>query len=66
MHARTKTGVLKMPATEEKLKLVKLQLPESAHDEFRVLAAKERTNMAILARRLILDYIERKREEGSK
>ena len=64
--ARKKAEVPKMPTTADELRVVRLQLPEAKHDEFRILAAKERTNMAILARRVVLEYIERKRKEGPK
>lgn len=55
-----------MPATAEELRLVRLQLPAAEHKEFRKLAAEEETNMAILARRVILDYIASKRKSGAK
>lgn len=62
--ARKKTEKPKMPATEEaiEMKAVRLYLTRDVHDEFRVLAAKERTNMAILARRVIEEYVVSKRE----
>lgn len=53
-------------AVEAALRLVRLQLPPAEHKEFRKLAAEEETNMALLARRVILDYIARKRKEMSK
>jgi hypothetical protein len=67
--ARKKTEAPKMPtptATTEELRIVRLQLPATKHDEFRILAAKRRTNMALLARRVILDYIEQERKGTSK
>ncbi len=62
--ARKKTEALKMPTATDELRLVRLQLPPAEHKEFRKLAAEEETNMALLARRVILEYIERKRKEG--
>jgi hypothetical protein len=64
--ARKKTEAPKMPTATGELRLVRLQLPASAHKEFRKLAAAEETNMAILARRVVMEYIERKLKEGSK
>lgn len=56
----------KMTATEDELKVVRLALPESHHDEFRIMAAREKTNMAILARRIVMEWIDRQRKGGSK
>jgi hypothetical protein len=64
--ARKKAEAPKMPTTVDELRLVRLQLPAAEHKEFRKLAAEEETNMALLARRVILEYIARKRREGSK
>jgi hypothetical protein len=64
--ARKKTEAPKMPTATDELRLVRLQLPATAHKEFRKLAAEEETNMAILARRVILEYIARRRKEMSK
>jgi hypothetical protein len=63
--ASKKTGTPKMPAIEE-LRVVRLALPPQDHKEFRKLAAAEETNMALLARRIVQEYIARKRKEGSK
>lgn len=52
-----------MPATADELRLVRLQLPPAEHKEFRKLAADEETSMALLARRLVLEYIARRRKE---
>lgn len=46
-----------------KLWVIRLALPREAHREFRQWAAGEETNMALLARRIILDAIERRRRE---
>jgi len=64
--ARKKTEAPKMPTATEELRLVRLQLPAAEHKEFRKLAAEEETNMALLARRVILEYIARRRKEISK
>jgi hypothetical protein len=59
--ARTKTGT-----TEVELRVVRLALPPEDHREFRKLAAAEETNMALLARRIIQDWIARQRKAGGK
>jgi hypothetical protein len=64
--ARKKTGRTEMPATEAELRVVRLALPPDDHREFRKLAAAEETNMALLARRVIQDYIARHRKGGGK
>jgi hypothetical protein len=64
--ARKKMEASMMPIASEELRLVRLQLPASAHKEFRKLAAEDETNMALLARRVILEYITRRRKEMSK
>jgi hypothetical protein len=56
----------KMEATETELRVVRLALPPEDHREFRKLAAAEETNMALLARRIVREYIARRRQEGSK
>lgn len=55
--ARKKTEAPKVPATEIELRVVRLALPPEDHKEFRKLAAAEETNMALLARRIIQEYI---------
>jgi hypothetical protein len=64
--ARKKTGPTKMQATETELRVVRLALPPEDHREFRKLAAAEETNMALLARRVIQEYIARQRKGGGK
>lgn len=64
--ARKKTEKPEMPATEAELRVVRLALPPEDHKEFRKLAAEEETNMALLARRIIQEYIARRRKERSK
>jgi hypothetical protein len=62
--ARKKTEAPKMPTATDELRIVRLQLPAAEHKEFRKLAAAEETNMALLARRVIQEYIARKLKEG--
>jgi hypothetical protein len=66
--ARKKTEATRMPATEVEavLRVVRLALPPEDHKLFRKLAAGEETNMAILARRIVQEFIARKRKEGAK
>jgi hypothetical protein len=61
-----KKAETKMPTTAEEMRLVRLELPASVHREFRMLAASEETHMALLARRIIVEYVERKAKEGRK
>jgi hypothetical protein len=60
-------GGKKMPmvAAETELKLVRLGLPESVHRQFRVEAAKENVSMAAMARRLVEEWVA-KRKAGAK
>ena len=57
--ARKTTEEPPMPAieVETELKAVRLYIAQDLHDEFRVIAAKKRTNMAILAREIIEEYV---------
>lgn len=55
-----------MPATGAALRVVRLALPPEDHREFRKLAAAEETNMALLARRIVQEYIARRRKDGSR
>jgi hypothetical protein len=58
--ARKTTGSKKMPAhAEMELRSVRLQLPVEEHKKLRRLAADNDTNMAVLVRRIVLDYIGR-------
>jgi hypothetical protein len=60
---KTKTPPPKGTTTE--LRTVRLELPRDEHKVFRKLAAEEETNMALLARRIILDYIARQQKKGA-
>ena len=53
-----------MPVIKDALKLVRLELPPAYHRDLRVVAAKQETTMAVLARRLIQEYIDQQRKAG--
>lgn len=57
--ATKKTGARPVPVTttEEKLKAVRLYLPADQHKKLRRLAADCETNMALMARRIVLEYL---------
>jgi hypothetical protein len=57
LMARKKTGDSTMPATRQELRAVRLYLPAEVHKKFRRLAADEETNMALLARKIVQDYV---------
>jgi hypothetical protein len=54
----------KMSATKPLLKLVRLELPSDYHRDLRVIAAKQETTMAILARKLMIGYVDQQRKAG--
>jgi hypothetical protein len=55
---RVKKGKPDMPATAQtELRSIRLQISASDQKKFRLLAVQADTNMAILARKLVLDYI---------
>ena len=62
--ARKKTERANMPATEVEMKFVRLQLPTDDHKKLRRLAADEETNMAILARTIVQEYLARHTPKG--
>jgi hypothetical protein len=47
------------------LRLVRLHLPAAEHKEFRKLAAEGETYMALLARKIVREWIAHQREGGS-
>ena len=49
-----------MVITEEKLRAVRLELPEPVHKLLRLEAAKQDTSLAALARTAVEDYLKRK------
>lgn len=53
--------VEKMVATEKEVMFVRLALPIGTHDQFRVAAAENRTTMAELARKLVEDYLAKRK-----
>jgi hypothetical protein len=56
----------KVQATQVELKLVRLELPPEEQRKLRMLAASENTSMAILARRIVLEYIASHALKGAK
>jgi hypothetical protein len=64
---RAQTGGRKMPAVVERsgLKLIRLELPPDVQLQFRVEAAKEGLSMAAMARRLVEEWMA-KRKAGAK
>jgi hypothetical protein len=64
--ARKKTEQDPMPGTETQpdLRAVRLYLPADDHRKLRRMAADEETNMAILARRIVQDYIAKNAPKG--
>jgi hypothetical protein len=63
---RASTEGKKMPTAtlDSSLKLVRLELPESVHKQFRVEAAKEGVSMAAMARRLVEEWVVRRKAGG--
>jgi hypothetical protein len=57
--ARKKTEKKPVQATELEMRFVRLQLPIEEHKKLRRLAADKDTNMALLAREVVLAYIEK-------
>jgi hypothetical protein len=54
------------PAAGEKMKLVRLNLPERDHDALRIVAAKAKTSMAGFVRPLVDRAIEPEKKGGKK
>lgn len=65
--ARKKTEKTPMPATDTaaEMKAVRLYLPADVQQRLRVLAAEEGTNMALMARKIVMEYVA-KRPRGEK
>jgi predicted HicB family RNase H-like nuclease len=60
--ARKKTeGKPDMPATEEKLRAVRLELPEDVHKLLRLEAARQDASLGELARQYVTDALKRPR-----
>jgi hypothetical protein len=63
--ARAKTkGAEKVIATEIEGKSIRLELPPDVHQHFRVEAAKEGMSMAAVARRLVEEYLAKRKSKG--
>lgn len=58
-------GAEKMPATAEpKTKPVRVDLDPAVHQQFRVEAAKEGLSMAAMAKRLVDDWVAKRKAGG--
>jgi hypothetical protein len=57
-----------MPATQAQpaLRAVRLYLPVEDHKKLRRLAADNDTNMALMARKIVMDHLARLQQSGSK
>jgi hypothetical protein len=64
--ARKKTEKNPMPATQTEMRFVRLQLPADDHKKLRRLAADNDTNMAVLARQIVQEYIAQHTKGGGK
>ena len=55
-----------MPTTQAQpdLRAVRLYLPKEHHKMLRKLAADEETNMALMARRIVMDYLDKHGPKG--
>jgi len=64
--ARKKTENPPMPAVEEEveMKAVRLYLPEDAHWALRKMAAEHKTNMAMMARQIVMEYLAKHTRKG--
>jgi hypothetical protein len=67
MARKQTTGGKTVPATAtpDQVRAVRLELPLDLHKQFRIEAAKEDTSMAAIARRLVEEWMS-KRKTGSK
>lgn len=64
-HCR-KPDLLDQLHEEDKGRFVRLQLPVEEHRKLRRLAADEDTNMALLTRRIVLEYLAKHTPKGGK
>lgn len=62
--ARKKPEKKDVPATQAALKLVRLEIPPEYHRDLRIIAAKQETTMAVLARRVMQEFIDQQRKAG--
>jgi ParG len=61
MARRQTKGKTPVIATDEEVKSVRLELPESVHREFRVEVAKEGMSMAAMAKQLVEEWLAKRR-----
>jgi hypothetical protein len=54
-----------MPATEQEMRSVRLYLPAEEHKKLRRVAADNETNMALMARKIVIDYLAAHGPKGS-
>jgi hypothetical protein len=64
--ARKKVETPKMPVTEAKpeLKIVRLELPREYHRLLRMAAAADETNMALMARKFVMEALDKRKGGG--
>ena len=64
--ARKSTEKAEMPATKNPsaLKIVRLELPREYHRLLRMAAAADETNMALLARKFVMEALDRRKGGG--
>ena len=55
-----------MPTTQAEMRAVRLYLPLEDHRKLRRLAADNDTNMALMARKIVMDHLARVSREGRK
>jgi hypothetical protein len=65
MARKSPKGSKNVPVTEVEVRAVRLELPLNLHKEFRIEAAKEDASMAAIARKLVEEWMA-KRKAGSK
>jgi hypothetical protein len=54
-----------VPATQTEMRFVRLQLPEDDHKKLRRMAADRETNMALLAREVVQEFIAKNWKGGA-
>jgi hypothetical protein len=62
--ARKGKGAKDVTATETEAKSIRLELPIDLHKQFRVEAAKEGMSMAAVARRLVEEWMAKRKAAG--
>ncbi len=66
MAAKRPRGKTKMEATQEKLRAVRLELPEDVHRLLRLEAAKRDTSLGELARQFVTEALKRPASKPAK